>query len=114
MPDLTQLPGQQPKVFGAPLGPAEHVAATDRPQVVQPTDEQVKLAYQAYMRQVVQAAHAHFADHLEKQKAQPAGAAPPMANPAAGPLGSGLAQKGAEVISGREQQINKAVTNAGG
>lgn len=116
MPDLTDLPGQtKPKIFGAPMGPEASVAATDRNKPTQATDAQVKAAYQAYMRQVVSEAHKHFAEHLQSQQA-PAGNAPtPMAtspSTAAVPLGTGIADQGGRLVSGRQQQIDKAVDAA--
>lgn len=107
------MPGQ-PKVYGAPLGAATSTDAPDRNVAKPATDEQVKLAYQAYMRQVIAAAHAHFSDHLQKQQQAQQATAPSMANPTPGTLGSGLAQKGAELVSGRQQQIDTAVRDAGG
>lgn len=102
------MPGQAPKVYGAPMGAQAPSAATDRNVAAPATDEQVKLAYQAYMRQVIQAAHAHFDDHLQKQQQAAQAPATPAAPPAT--------PSGNEPIysSGSVPRVQKAVADAGG
>jgi hypothetical protein len=75
MPDLTQIPSAQPKTYGTPTGVQTPSTATDRPMAAPATPEQVKLAYQAYMRQVVTEAHAHFAQHVAGQHTPPSNTA---------------------------------------
>jgi hypothetical protein len=71
------------KSYGAPLGaPTPGLTEEGRPKPTAPTDEQVKAAYQKYMRDVVDAAHNHFHDHVQRVRgssaapAQPRGSVP--------------------------------------
>jgi TolA-binding protein len=70
------------KSYGAPLGaPTPGLTEEGRPKPTAPTDEQVKAAYQKYMRGVVDAAHNHFHEHVQRVRGSSQTAAP---NPARG------------------------------
>jgi hypothetical protein len=57
------------KSYGAPLGaPTPGLTEEGRPRPTAPTDEQVKAAYQKYMRDVVTAAHNHFHEGVQKAR----------------------------------------------
>lgn len=100
-----------PISYGAPIGqafgPSQAPSTTPdptRPQVTRASDAQVKAAYQAYMRQVVQAAHEHFLQGLAAQRAK---AAQPAA-PAHSTSMSDLLRLGQNA---RGEQIDRTVEN---
>lgn len=62
----------EPKVYGTPTGVQQPITA-GRQQPTQLSPEQLRAAYQQYMRTVVAQAHQHFQDHVQKQGYVPKG-----------------------------------------